>query len=170
MKTLVIHPSDRSTDFLKVIYSEKDWTIINDRPTKKDLKTLIKSHDRIVMLGHGTEDGLIGHGSLVSINSDWVYLLREKLCVAIWCNADIFVRKYGLKGFYTGMIISELDEAYYCGIYNSNDNEINESNILFAESVRLAIDAEDSISVMNENYVGESSVIKYNKNNLFNSL
>ena len=29
-KVLVIHPSDRSTDFLKLIYEDKDYDVIND--------------------------------------------------------------------------------------------------------------------------------------------
>jgi hypothetical protein len=51
MKTLVIHPKDSTTDFLSVIYSDKDWTIINTNISKKVLKEQIKTHDRIVMLG-----------------------------------------------------------------------------------------------------------------------
>src|ERR1035437_860766 len=110
MKTLVIHPPDASTDFLKVIYEGKDWALINTNPSTKFLKEQINLHDRIIMLGHGTEEGLLGFGRYV-IDSTLVYLLREKECVAVWCNADQFVGKYGLKGFYTGMIISEIDEA-----------------------------------------------------------
>lgn len=59
MKTLVIHPKDQTTDFLSVIYDDKDWTIINTNVSKSYLKTQIKSHDRIVMLGHGTDKGLL---------------------------------------------------------------------------------------------------------------
>ena len=67
MKTLVIHPIDPTTHFLEKIYEGKDWTIL--RPgksssvmhvSKKDIKEAIKDHDRIVMLGHGTQDGLLG--------------------------------------------------------------------------------------------------------------
>jgi hypothetical protein len=54
MKTLVIHPKDDSTYFLSTIYEGKDWTIINDRG-KSLLKKLIKTHDRIIMMGHGCE-------------------------------------------------------------------------------------------------------------------
>ena len=110
MKTLVIHPKDTTTDFLSLIYEDKDWTVITDNISKSALKRQIKAHDRIVMLGHGMETGLIGFNRLV-IDSNLVYLLREKHCVCIWCNADKFVLKYGLKGFYTGMIISEVQEA-----------------------------------------------------------
>jgi hypothetical protein len=53
-------------------------------------------------------EGLIGFGDAFN---DYVYLLRDKIGVYIWCNANVFVEKYGLKGFYTGMIISEYEES-----------------------------------------------------------
>ena len=81
--------------------------MININVSKKVLKEQIKSHDRIVILGHGTEKGLLGFNRYI-IDSTWIYLLREKNCVCIWCNANVFVKKYNLKGFYTGMIISEV--------------------------------------------------------------
>lgn len=65
--------------------------VITKRPLKKSLKDNIKSHDRIVMLGHGTESGLLGHGRYI-IDPTMVYLLREKICVSIWCNADVIDR------------------------------------------------------------------------------
>ena len=60
MKTLVIHPKDSTTDFLSDIYIDKEWTLITKNVSKKILKESIKEHDRIIMLGHGTEKGLIG--------------------------------------------------------------------------------------------------------------
>ena len=60
---------------------------INTNTSKSFLKQQIILHDRIIMLGHGTEEGLIGFNRFF-INSSLVYLLREKICVCIWCNAD----------------------------------------------------------------------------------
>ena len=64
MKTLVIHPDDRSTDFLKPIYSDiTDATVLNGRGIdKKEVYELIKEHERIIMLGHGSPGGLFGVG------------------------------------------------------------------------------------------------------------
>ena len=78
MKTLVIHPQDSTTDMLSVIYDNKDWTVITTNVSKSHLKMQIKNHDRIVMLGHGTELGLIGFNHYV-IDSKFVYLLRDKI-------------------------------------------------------------------------------------------
>ncbi len=172
MKTLVIHPKDTTTDFLSIIYSgKKDWTIINDLSVStKALKEHIKSHDRIVMLGHGTEHGLIAWKNRYDyrslINSSLVYLLRKKICICIWCNADRFVEKYELKGFYTGMIISETDEAnLYCIACKYED--IQQSNLLFAKVISGSIDAEDMITYSKSNYTGNNPIIMFNRKNLY---
>ena len=167
MKTLVIHSQDPTTDFLSAIYSDKDWTIINSNVSKKLLKESIKSHDKIVMLGHGSENGLIGFDHFI-IDSTFVYLLREKECVCIWCNADGFVNKYELKGFYTGMIVSDSIEAnIYC--ISANDSEIKSSNLLFADSIKKSIDNSDMLSSVKGLYKSGviNEVIMFNKNNLY---
>lgn len=165
MKTLVIHPKDSTTDFLSEIYSHKDWTIININTSKKVLKEKIKAHNRIVMLGHGSEKGLIGFGKFI-IDSTWVYLLREKVCVCIWCNADVFVKKYELKGFYTGMIISEYEEAIMCCV-STNSQWIANSNTDFALAIKNSIDEENMLEKVKLLYEGNSSVVEFNRNNLY---
>lgn len=165
MKTLAIHPKDITTDFLSEIYSDKDWTVITENISKKSLKDNIKSHDRIVMLGHGTESGLLGHDRYI-IDPTMVYLLRDKICVSIWCNADVFVKKYGLKGFYTGMIISEFEEAYMFGI-NANLHWIQESNQDFALAIKESIDCDDMLDKAKLLYEGNSPVVEFNRSNLY---
>ena len=169
MKTLVIHPIDATTSFLTEIYADKDWTVINHNPSHKELKAQIAAHDRIVMLGHGTEYGLIqpNNGLRLIINSDLVYLLRQKICVCIWCNADIFARKYELKGFYTGMIISEYTEAIDFAV-NTTADELLYSNIWFAKCVKDSIDAPNMLSAMKIRYDHDTNpVIDFNKKNLW---
>ena len=62
MKNLIIHPQDTSTDFLSPIYTPlKNKTVVKGGITKTELRTLIESHDRIIMLGHGSPYGKIGH-------------------------------------------------------------------------------------------------------------
>lgn len=168
MKTLVIHPKDTTTDFLSVIYSNKDWTVINDNPSRKYLKDQIKSHDRIVMLGHGTKDGLLGFNRFV-INPALVYLLRDKIGVYIWCNADVFVKRFSLKGFYTGMIISDYDEALMFCLYPTNNDDIKLSNTLFAESIKNSIDSDNMILGVKDSYIGSNPVIDFNKNNIYST-
>ena len=37
--------------------------------------------------------------------------LRDKTCIGIWCYANKFAEKYKLHGLFSGMVISELQEA-----------------------------------------------------------
>lgn len=166
MKTLVIHPDDRSTDFLKKIYEGKDWTILNDRTacrSRKVLVNLIKKHDRIIMMGHGYPGGLF----FTAINPTMVYLLRQKDCVCIWCNADQFVNRYGLTGFFTGMFISEVGEAYGNGI-EIDQASVTYSNNFFANLMNGMIDDERVHSLIKEAYVDdENPVIQFNNDRLY---
>jgi hypothetical protein len=170
MKTLVIHPKDNTTDFLCDIYMGKDWTIVNKLISKSELRRLIKTHDRIIMLGHGSEDGLFDLANKrFVIDSSWVDMLRQKDCICIWCNANVFFEKYGLKGFYTGMIVSDIDEAYYFSLPTDWDS-IVESNTLFASSIKDAIDTDDMLAIAKSKYDSEKNpIINYNKYNLFHS-
>lgn len=169
MKTLVIHPFDVTTGFLSVIYEgKKDWTVIDTNVSTKFLKKQIKNHNRIVMLGHGSEDGLFGFGRLI-IDSTLVYLLREKQCVCIWCNADVFVEKYELKGFYTGMIVSDYEEAimYSINLHENIVQKIYNSNVLFADAAKKSIDEENMLDSMKLMYDDDSNpIIDFNKQNL----
>ena len=116
MTTLIIHPDDRSTTFLKDIYQHlEDATVVTKNISQLTLHELIRSHDQIVMLGHGSPYGLfnvarIGDGGF-TIGTSEAPLLKDKQCIFIWCHADQYVRKHGLKGLSSGMFISEVGEA-----------------------------------------------------------
>lgn len=171
MKTLVIHPLDPSTDMLCTIYNGEDWTVVDGSGSKSNLRKLIKDHDRIVMLGHGTADGLADLiGNRFVIDSSFVYLLRDKVVFCVWCNADEFVHKYNLKGFYTGMIISEEIEANMYKV-NTVDGEVDTSNTVFSEAVRLAVNAkdEDMVRIVKENYVGKGNVFDFNRERIYHT-
>jgi len=133
-KTLVIHPHDQSTHFLKPIYENiPNKTIITGGLFVDEINKLIYNHDQIIMLGHGSPKGLFGVNFKRSyvIDEDQVDLLQDKECIFIWCHADQFVKQHGLKGFYSGMFISEVGEAL---IYKLKGDKklINESNNTFA--------------------------------------
>ena len=71
----------------------------------------------IMMLGHGNKYGLfskpnkIGKQERFLITDRHVQFLRGKTCIGIWCYANMFAEKYKLHGLFSGMIISELQEA-----------------------------------------------------------
>jgi len=124
-KLLIIHPDDRSTDVLRVIYEDipaDKKTVITGGIDSFELDELIASHDRVMMLGHGFHEGLLSmgqfdSGELCIINRRHVPLLRDNPGnIYIWCYASSFVEKYALKGFASGMFVSEVAEAAYVGL------------------------------------------------------
>lgn len=167
MKTLVIHPTDFTTDFLNVIYKNKDWTIINADVSEKELLELISNHERIICMGHGIPTGMLGFPYLID---EKFFTDKTKHYVCIWCNADQFVKKYRIKGLYTGMIISEMEEAHYEGIFYVNHSQIEESNSLFAGSIAAFIDYPDNIMVDNilKTYDSlDNPIIEYNRQRIY---
>jgi hypothetical protein len=157
MKTLVIHPKDSSTDFLIPIYSGiNDVTIIRGG-SKDEVDEQIQQHDRIMMMGHGSPQGLFAVGQFgmqgMIIGHSTVPLLENKECIFIWCNADQFVNRYNLKGLYSGMFISEVSEVYGCGLPDTPQDIVDESNNYFAAEFGLI-----SNKPLNEIY----DAIKYN--------
>jgi len=146
MKILVIHPQDKSTDFLIPIYMNlksfpdfDDVTIVRGGMSKSEVDKLITEHDRIMMMGHGSPGGLFSVGQFESqgfiINHTTVPLLENKECIFIWCNADRFVEANNLKGLYSGMFISEVSEANYCGLPGTLQDIVTESNDYFAKEL-----------------------------------
>lgn len=171
MKTLVIHPKDETTEFLSKIYADKDWKVMNSRLTKSSLTKQIKAHDRIIMMGHGGEMGLLHFRELI-IDKTFVDLLKEKSCVCIWCHADEFVNEHGLRAFYSGMFVSDFVESLENDI-DSNWEAIRHSNALFAEAVNVSIDTNNILENIKELYKEPEDgceVIRFNRARLYFNL
>ena len=181
MKTLVLHPDDRSTDFLKPIYANiKRKTVIVKDTSRDVLLALIRSHDMIIMLGHGSSSGLfnvsgIGKGVMV-IGESIVEELRGKQLIAIWCNCDQFIERHDLNALYSGMFISEVSEARYCGV-QGDQAMVDESNSTFAVLLgnmlsETSMDLEKTFDMVLESYeeLGEvNTVAKYNSDRFYYS-
>ena len=165
---LIIHPFDVTTDFLQSVYQGLDCEIIRANVGKGKIRAAIRRHEKIVFLGHGCELGLFGFGRLF-IDSSFVQFLRGKECVYVWCNAHVFVEKYGLSGFYTGMIISELQEAIMCCVPFESGDEVRESNKEFADALRLGIEkpAETMKKLFFQEYLVKSHIGDFNRTNIF---
>jgi hypothetical protein len=164
MKTLVIHAEDSSTNFLCPIYQTiVDRTVLRKGFTKNEIAEQIKVHDRIIMLGHGCPDGLFAVGQFETnnsliIDSSLITLLSEKEeNIYIWCHAKEFVERYKLKGFYTGMFISEFLEVVYCQLPLVEDEVIDESNDAFSSIVSKYVN--ETKSVLYKNTVEEYQII-----------
>ena len=179
MKNLVIHPEDKSTDFLEPIYGKvEDKTVITKNASVNDLNTLIKNSDRVMMMGHGSPSGLFSvrmfeQNKPYVISKEETDILKEQdQNIYIWCNADRFVEEYDLKGFYSGMFISEVGEAMFCGVRQANQKMVNESNNKFSEIVgnHINLPKEELYEIVIKEY-GElaktNPVAKFNLDRLF---
>jgi len=160
-KTLVIHPADPSTDFLKIIYQNRGFTEETQNFNPNHLKQLIQNHDRIVMLGHGYHHGLLNFMQPI-IDETFVPLLEQKELVGIWCFAKAFFDHHGLSGFHTDMFISETTEAFMMGV-NDTLQSIEQSNVVFAKAVRSNLFHPDCLNRVKITYNKlDTSVSKYN--------
>jgi hypothetical protein len=144
MKNLIIHPKDETTTFLDPIYKQaQNKTVLQKDITEDKVSELINKSDRVMMMGHGCPSGLFSKGIFgrgygkrwLAVCKDEVELLKDKSeNIYIWCNADKFVEYYNLHGFYSGMFISEIGEARYCGV-EATQEQVDESNNTFSEIV-----------------------------------
>ena len=181
MKTLVIHAEDSSTDFLCPIYQTiEDKTVLRKGITKKDVAEQIKIHERVLMLGHGSPDGLFSVGQFETnnsliIDSSLITLLAEKEeNIYIWCHANKFVERYNLNGFYTGMFVSEILEALYCDLPLVEQKVVDESNDAFSSIVSKYVNETKSVlykKVLEEYQIiaNRNKVAAYNIERLFSS-
>ena len=97
MKRLVIHPEDKSTDFLKPIYhGRSDTTVITGGCEKADVEDAIKSHDHIIMLGHGTPQGLLAMGKF---NRKYTPAVKPSTAIRSFANGGPIEQEH-IKSFY----------------------------------------------------------------------
>ena len=143
----MIHPKDPSTEFLKGVYEGRDdVTIVTGGYSRGEIMEMIKEHDQVMLMGHGTGDGLLSVGQFSDapgyvVDDSFAPLLAETdNTVFIWCRADQYVERNQLCGFYTGMFISEILEAYICGLRSTQYGDIDESNHAFVDTVSRFVD------------------------------
>ena len=174
-KVLVIHPDDRSTDMLKAVYEGKGYDVISDpRISDEEVVEQIKSHDKIIMLGHGTPYGLISWNRTTGkvryvINDSHAELLKTKETYSMWCHSDTFFERYNMKGFHSGMIISEEMEALMYDIVGYSDEDIAESMMPLMYAMHDTIEMEDLEEmkrIILERYNANDPVTWFNRRNI----
>ena len=122
---LVIHiiSSQDTEDFSGVYDGLNAIVLVN--PSKSECKqAIINEPEKIVLIGHGTEYGLLNeqlNGYL--INSEMVHLLRDKEIIGIWCNA------------------SNEKELIECGfqMFENCEKEIEKQNQRFSSRVNILL-------------------------------
>lgn len=178
MKTLVIHPKDASTDFLKAVYANiPNVKVLTGGMSVWQVDLEIEAADRVIMLGHGTPHGLLSvgqfTGSAYVVDHESANLLKKKEnCIFIWCYASDYVKRNQLKGFSSGMFISEVAEAEYCGIPNQTQEEVDEQCKYFCDLVGLVANrkAKEIFNFVSEEYgemVAYNKMADYNHKRLF---
>lgn len=118
---IVVHPSDPSTKMLSLIYEGiEDVTLFDSYLQREEILSAIAAAPKdepVLLLGHGSPNGLfdLRYGLLVK-DSDAEILRDRPNLVGIWCYASSYAFRHGLKGFFSGMFISEEPEAWVNGV------------------------------------------------------
>ena len=133
---IVVHPKDPSTRMLSLIYEGiEDVTFFDSWEQREEiLKAIIEApkEEPVFLLGHGCPNGLfdLRYGLIIK-DSDADILKNRPNLVGIWCYASSYAHKHGLKGFFSGMFISEEPEAWLNNV-NADAEEIDEKAWDFA--------------------------------------
>lgn len=173
----VIHATDPTTQVLSLLYQQREDVrmLITERNTSSDVQRAIRSDDVVMMLGHGNEYGLFskpdknGEYRRFLITDKHVQFLRDKSCIGIWCYANKFAEKYRLRGLFSGMIISELQEAIDLGVAATKE-EIDKEMEKFTIRLKDCIETyglEQTPFRMKEYDDVQSELTKFNYSNLY---
>lgn len=150
---LIIHPKDRTTAMLRTLYEGVEGARVLDKhPGTKEVSHHLHHTavgERVLLLGHGGELGLYdrdddtvpGFDRLAVGRKHAFYLRKLRNTVAVFCHADRFARSLGLHGLFTGMIVSELEEADEYGV-PTTAAELERETLLFAQRLRALLDAD----------------------------
>lgn len=149
---LVIHPKDRTTSFLSVLYEGMDAKVLDQSASKREIERALHHqppHERIMLLGHGLDKGLFSRDddtvrefNRIIVGHPHAYYLRRhgSSLIGIWCHADKFARSEGLHGLFSGMIISDKWEAQEYGVITLQ-HLIEEANEVMFAQLRKLLDA-----------------------------
>ena len=148
---LVIHPKDKTTAMLSALYDGLEAQVVIDCRSTKEMGHLLRhvsTQERIMLLGHGSDKGLFFRADdskdefdKIIVGHPHAFHLRNHggNIVAVWCNADQFARAEGLKGLFTGMIITELSEALLYHV-ETTQVELDCENVKLARRLRTLLD------------------------------
>lgn len=149
---IVIHPKDRTTQMLEILYEATPHEKVNDTLSKNQLRSLlyaVPTSEPIMLLGHGCEEGLLTRNDDTKddfkklIDHSFSHILKKHngRIFAIFCHAKDFAEKEHLHGLFSGMIISEMEEAESYGIPTTIE-ELDKENIKLAKNLRVLLDKE----------------------------
>lgn len=148
---LVIHPKDRTTTVLQVLYKGLGAQVVTENCSNHEIGHLLhhtSPDNRILLLGHGADKGLFfreddtkNEFDKIIVGHPHAFYLRKHSSnlIGIWCHANLFAQAEGLHGLFSGMIISEQHEADEYGI-TATKEEILASNQMMFLKLRQLLD------------------------------
>ena len=149
---LVIHPTDRTTEMLSILYEGLEAKLIESDCSNKEMGHLLRHtspSERIMLLGHGSDKGLFyreddtkDEFDKIIVGHPHAFHLRNhgSNIIGIWCHAVEFAKKEGLHGLFSGMIISEMSEAEEYGVVTDKDSMDKTNRLMFTQLRRLLDD------------------------------
>lgn len=146
---LVIHPQDRTTAVLQVLYEGLEAQVVAGDCSNREMGHLLhhaNAHGRIMLLGHGSVKGLFyrkddtksGFDKII-VGHPQAYMLRRHhgSMIGIWCHANLFAQAEGLHGLFSGMIVSEMSEAEEHGVTTDKERMDHANRIMFSQLRKL---------------------------------
>ena len=174
---LVIHPTDPTTTFLKALYEDRDDVrVLYGQESKNELSRIIfhtPSSEPIMLLGHGNDQGLFrlkdGVNTLY-VGRSMAYSLRKHPVIGIFCFASAFAEELKLHGLFSGMIISELEEAQMYKIETTQEQLDYENwrfSYLIAGFLEAGLPYSEIPIMMRRSIKGGPDVRDYNYRSIF---
>ena len=137
-------------------------------------EAIAQETEMLVMCGHGTPEGLINPNftdfDRYLVDRHNKNLIKAKSIVGIWCHAKDFAERYGVRGFWSSMFISNLMEAHYNHIYNTDSGTITHDETMFClftnYLIRNNVPQENWIDVLCKCVDFNDPVIRFNYSGL----
>lgn len=171
---IVIHPTDPSTRMLGLLYKDLPGvTIFDSWKQRSEILEAISTapqDEPILLLGHGSPGGLLDMRYGYVIRDEDAPLLRDRPnLVGIWCYASDYASKHGLKGFFSGMFISEPPEAWMNDV-EATDEEVDEKvwdfSRRFGEMIHAGLPLEQIAAELSDPRHITSPLTEYNYSRL----
>ena len=192
MKATIVHSNagDTDTRVLAALWDGiPDARVLDVRPGTPGARRAVdvaiaEEEDALVLCGHGSPQGLfdpsvMARGNLAAIARNPPYLvdvrnapsIRARRVVGVWCYAASFAESAGLRGFFTGMFVSNPAEAAFVGCPGRDSAAtMTEQEVLFCRRVnallRADVPMEDWIPRLHAQADRTLGVVRYNYDRL----
>ena len=172
MIIVYVNSKEDTSTFSPLYENIEDSTLLYN-PTKEDVVKILseRPNESLMCFGHGTESGLLSEDwSETIIDSSMVDLLRDRDIIGIWCYASEFARRHNLRGFFTYMFVSNLQECVFCRLGYYDEEIIFEQNEKFARRINELINngtpLADWVGLLNEGRDQGYAFVDFNYENL----